>query len=175
MGCHTLSYQTTTNSSTMTEFKEFCDNLQIKKIFSSVRQPQANGKIEAVNKMIKHNLKTKLKDLKGRWADELPEVLWAYKTTARTSNRETPFPLAYGYEVIDPMDIRAGSWGRTMIQIKILFDNDESSTSWKKSDVIHNFGSQHTIVVPLGTSILKWRKEGSRWETLCWGRLERSI
>ena len=40
-----------------------------------VVQPQANGKVEAVSKTIKHNLKTKLKDLKGRWVDELPEVL----------------------------------------------------------------------------------------------------
>ena len=48
------------------EFKEFCDNLQIKKVFSSVAWPQANGQVGAINKMIKHNLKTKLEDLKGR-------------------------------------------------------------------------------------------------------------
>ena len=35
------------------EFKEFCDNLKIKKVFSSVAQPQANGKNEAINKPIK--------------------------------------------------------------------------------------------------------------------------
>ena len=48
------------------KFKEFCDDLQIKKVFSSVAWPQANGQVEAMNKMIKHNLKTKLKNLKGR-------------------------------------------------------------------------------------------------------------
>ena len=57
------------------EFKEFCNDLQIKKIFSSVTRPQANGQVEAVNKTIKHNLKIKLKNLKERWADDLPEVL----------------------------------------------------------------------------------------------------
>ena len=57
------------------EFREFCDNLQIKKVFSLVAQPQANGQVEAINKTIKHNLKTKLEDLKGRWVDKLPEVL----------------------------------------------------------------------------------------------------
>ena len=45
--------------------------------------------VEAVNKTIKHNLKMKLEDLKGRWADELPEVLHAYKTTARSTTGET--------------------------------------------------------------------------------------
>ena len=57
------------------EFKKFCDDLQIKNVFSSVSRPQGNGQVKVVNKTIKHNLKTKLKNLKGRWADDLPEVL----------------------------------------------------------------------------------------------------
>ena len=48
------------------EFKEFCDDLQIKKVFLSVARPQGNGQVEAVNKTIKHNLKTKLENLKER-------------------------------------------------------------------------------------------------------------
>ena len=52
-----------------------------------------------MNKTIKHNIKTKLKNLKGRWTDDLLEVLWAYRTTARSTTREAPFSLAYGYEV----------------------------------------------------------------------------
>ena len=91
------------------EFKEFCDNFQIKKMLSLVGWPQANGQVEVVNKMIKYNLKTKLKDLKGWLVDELPEVLWAYRTTARTSTREIPFSLAYSYEVVVPVEIGARS------------------------------------------------------------------
>ena len=48
------------------EFKKFCDKLQIKKSFSFVMRPQANGQVEAVNRTIKHNLKTKLENLKER-------------------------------------------------------------------------------------------------------------
>ena len=65
--------------------------MQIKKVFSSVGQTQANGQVEAVNKTFKNNLKMKLKDLKERWTNELPEVLWAYKTTARMTTGETLF------------------------------------------------------------------------------------
>ena len=72
------------------EFKEFCDNLHIKKVFSSVMRRQANGQVKAVNKIIKYNLKTKLEDLKRRWVDKLPEVLWDYRTTARSTIRENP-------------------------------------------------------------------------------------
>ena len=62
--------------------------------------------VEAINKTIKHNLKTKLENLKGRWVDELLEVLWAYRTTARTPTVETLVSLAYDYEVMVPVKIR---------------------------------------------------------------------
>ena len=62
--------------------------------------------------MIKHNLKTKLEDLKGRWVDELLEVLWAYKTTARTPTGETLFSFVYCYDAMVPLEIRARSLRR---------------------------------------------------------------
>ena len=36
------------------------------------------------------------------WPDELPSVLWAYRTTTRTPTGETPFRLAYGSEAVIP-------------------------------------------------------------------------
>ena len=61
--------------------------------------------MEAVNKIIKHNLKTKLKEHKGAWVDEIPKVIWAYRTTSRTSTGETPFSLAYGVEAMIPVEV----------------------------------------------------------------------
>jgi len=37
---------------------------------------------------------------KGRWAKELPYVLWGYWTTPRRSTGETPFSLTHGAEVV---------------------------------------------------------------------------
>ena len=59
-----------------------------------------------------HNLKTKLENLKGRWADDLSKVLWAYRTTAKSTTGETPFSLAYGYKVMVPVELAAGSLRR---------------------------------------------------------------
>ena len=73
------------------EFCDFCNNLGIKKSLSSVDHPQTNGQVEAINKIIKFNLKMKLEECKGLWVEELPKVLWAYRTTSRTSTGETPF------------------------------------------------------------------------------------
>ena len=94
------------------EFKEFHDDLQMKKVFSLDAQPQANGQIKAMNKKIKHNLKTKLENLKGRWAYDLPEVLWAYRTTVISTTGETPFLLAYKFEVMVLIELSTGSLRR---------------------------------------------------------------
>ena len=48
---------------------------------------------------------TKLEVAKGLWAEELPNVLWAYRTTARTPTEETPFRLTYGSEAVIPVEI----------------------------------------------------------------------
>ena len=87
------------------EFHDFCDDLGIKKSFSSVNHPQTNGQVEVVNKIIKFNLKTKLEERKGLWAEELPKVLWAYRMTSQASAGETPFSLAYGVEAMIPVEI----------------------------------------------------------------------
>ena len=41
---------------------------------------------------------------KGRWVEELPSILWIYRTTP-SSTRETPFSLTYGVEVVIPLEI----------------------------------------------------------------------
>ena len=50
-------------------------------------------------------LKTKLEDLKGKWVEYLPEVLWAYRTTRKSATQETPFALAFGTEAVDPVEV----------------------------------------------------------------------
>ena len=45
-------------------------------------------------------IKTRLERIKGIWPEELPSVLWAYRTTIRTPTRETPFRLAYRSETV---------------------------------------------------------------------------
>nr|KYP57350.1 hypothetical protein KK1_003610 [Cajanus cajan] len=40
-----------------------------------------NGQAEAANKVILQELKKRLGNAKGQWADELPSILWAYHCT----------------------------------------------------------------------------------------------
>ncbi|XP_074347263.1 uncharacterized protein LOC141686105 [Apium graveolens] len=78
--------------------------------FSSVAHPQGNGAIEAANKVIFRGIKKRLGESKGRWAEELPWILWAYRTTPRTSTGETPFRMAYGTEALVPVEVGLESY-----------------------------------------------------------------
>ena len=51
-----------------------------------------------------NRLKKRLDDTKGRWVEELPHVLWTYKTTPWKSTGETSFSMTYGAEVVIPLE-----------------------------------------------------------------------
>ncbi|XP_059638806.1 uncharacterized protein LOC132281085 [Cornus florida] len=82
------------------KFKDFCAQLGIKNHYLSPRHPQANGQVEVANRSIFQMIEKKLKDKKGTWPEELPSMLWAYRTMARTPTRETPFLLTFGSEAV---------------------------------------------------------------------------
>ncbi|KAM2165540.1 hypothetical protein ACFX1R_039677 [Malus domestica] len=50
--------------------------------------------------MILDCLKKSLTNKKGKWPDELPRCLWAYRTTKRRVTSETPSSLAFSSEAI---------------------------------------------------------------------------
>jgi len=63
------------------ELAKFYTGLDIKHVTSSVEHPQTNGQAEAANKVILVELHKRLDNTKGRWPEELVEVLWAYRCT----------------------------------------------------------------------------------------------
>ena len=83
----------------------FYSDLQIKQPDSRPAHPQENGQAEVMVRTVLRNLKTRLKRAKGLWVDELPGVLWAYKTTPRAPTGETPFSLAFGAEAVILVEI----------------------------------------------------------------------
>ena len=87
------------------KFQKFCQDLGVKNHNSSPRHPEANGQIEVTNKSLLKIIKTQLEGAKGAWLEELPNVLWAYRTTIRLPTRETPFRLTFGTEAIIPVEV----------------------------------------------------------------------
>ena len=91
------------------KFKDFCAELRIKNYYLSPPHPRSNGQAEVTIRTLKVALKTKLEDLKGKWVEYLPEVLWAYKTMCKSATQETSFALAFGIEAVDPVEVRLKS------------------------------------------------------------------
>ena len=67
--------------------------------------PQFNGQAEVTKRILKAALKTKLENLKGKWVEYLPELLWTYRTTRKSTTRETLFALAFGTEAVAPVEV----------------------------------------------------------------------
>jgi len=85
-------------------FRQYCSDLGIKNRYSTSDYSQGNGQVEAVNKVIVNGLKKRLEDAKGKLVEELPHILWTYRTTLRKSIGETPFSMAYGVEAVIPLE-----------------------------------------------------------------------
>ena len=105
------------------KFRDFCAELGIKNYYSSPAHLLSNGQVEVTIRTLEAALKTKLEDLKGKWVEYLPEVLWAYRTTRRSATRETPFTLAYGIEAVAPVEVRLKS---PRIELETVEHNDEA-------------------------------------------------
>ena len=75
--------------------------------------PPTNGQVERANGMLLQCLKprifSRLRKLHGRWAAELPVVLWSLRTSPSRATGFTPFFMVYGSEAILPTNLDYGS------------------------------------------------------------------
>ena len=110
---------------------QFDSELGITNRYSTPAYPQGNGQAEAVNKVIVSWLKKMLDDAKGKWVEELPHVLWTYRTTPRRSTGETSFSMTYGVEAVIPLESGFPTSRTSSFNLK---DNDEQLT--KSLDLI---------------------------------------
>ena len=105
------------------KFRDFCAKLGIRNYYSSPAHPQSNGQAEVTIRTLKAALKTKLGGLKGKCVEYLPEVLWAYRTTRKSTTKETPFTLAFGIEAVAPVEIGLKS---PRIELESVEQNEEA-------------------------------------------------
>ncbi|GJZ82599.1 reverse transcriptase domain-containing protein [Tanacetum coccineum] len=97
-------------------FKGWCTRFKIQQMNTSVAHPQANGLVERANRSLMEGIKTRLGRERAGWVDELPNVLWAHRTSIKQSNGETPFSLTYGSEAVIPAEIGIPSYRTLMIR-----------------------------------------------------------
>ena len=87
------------------KFWDFLSSYRVRHHFTSIEHPQANGQVEAANKVILRGCKKRLDDKKGAWANELGSVLWSYQTSPHSTMGESPFKLTYGMDAMIPVEV----------------------------------------------------------------------
>ena len=71
--------------------------------------PQANGRVEAINKVLKTMLHRMVGDHKSNWHHVLFSALWDYQTSMKTTTGFMPFQLVYGLKAILPIQCQIPS------------------------------------------------------------------
>jgi hypothetical protein len=117
------NYIITNNGTQFTgeKFLDFYDDNNICVEWAAVAHLHTNGKVERANDMILQGLKlcilnqkgedvhTQLHTQAGKWATEVPSVLWSLRMMPNRPTSFTPFFMVYGAEVLLPTDLQYGS------------------------------------------------------------------
>eukprot|EP00253_Pinus_taeda_P017075 PITA_17075 len=83
---------------------ELTTQLGLRHDSSSPYYPQANGQVEAVNKVLVTMLQRTVSMHKSNWHLMLFSMLWAYRTSVKDATSFTPFQLVYGLEATLPIE-----------------------------------------------------------------------
>nr|GFA03780.1 reverse transcriptase domain-containing protein [Tanacetum cinerariifolium] len=98
-------------------FKDWCEKLNITQHFASVKHPQSNGLVERANRSLGEGIKARLSEGNKNWIEELPRVLWAYRTMIKSSHGDTPLSLTYGTEDVIPAEISLPTYHTAVVDI----------------------------------------------------------
>ena len=99
---------------------------------------QANGLAESTSKTLQNILRKIVNENITYWDTKLSSVLWAYRTSFKTSVQATPFLLAYGIEAVMAMEFQIPS---LRVQVKERM-TEEASERIRESAIgktqVHN-------------------------------------
>jgi len=125
-----------------------------------VEHPQTNRQVEATNKVILVKLRKRLDGSKGRWLEELFEVLWAYRCTPQFATNESPFSLVYGAEAMILVEIREPSLRRQVYN----YDKNQQNlcvslkllTEFREKVQIRNMAVKQRAVRKYNSKLCPW-------------------
>ncbi|XP_016207809.1 uncharacterized protein LOC107648468 [Arachis ipaensis] len=66
---------------------------------------QANGQVEAANKILISLIKKHIGNKPRTWHETLSQVLWVYRNSPRGSTSTSPYKLVYGHDAVLPIEV----------------------------------------------------------------------
>ncbi|XP_045802284.1 uncharacterized protein LOC123895852 [Trifolium pratense] len=85
--------------------QEFAEQTGFKLLTSTPYYAQANGQVEAANKVIIGLIRKHVAQKPRNWNKILNQVLWACRKSPKESTNSTPFRLTYGNDAVLPVEI----------------------------------------------------------------------
>jgi hypothetical protein len=167
------------------DFRDFYFSIVTKPVFASVYHPQSNGVVERANDKIFTAIKKRLlNDKKAKWANQLPEVVWALNTTECRATGFTPFRLLYRSEAMTSQEIKHGSPRTSTSAVpnvdeptyKYLIDGDRvlalqalnkyqaQTKAWRDNAVVPREFNKGDLVLVQNTRTKSWGKLELKWE-----------
>eukprot|EP00253_Pinus_taeda_P027656 PITA_27656 len=80
------------------------NNYHVQHKITTPYHQQANGQVESSNKIIEAILTKTIESHRRDWAARLPEALWVYRTTWRSTTSYSPYQLVFGKHPIFPIE-----------------------------------------------------------------------
>eukprot|EP00253_Pinus_taeda_P024231 PITA_24231 len=103
---------------------ELTDQLGLHHDSSTPYYPQAKGLVEAINKVIVTMIRRIIGIHWSNWHNMLFSVLWAYRTSFKTSLGFNPFQLVYGLEAVLPIECEISSL-QIVVQLLLATSEEE--------------------------------------------------
>ncbi|XP_050918508.1 uncharacterized protein LOC127135926 [Lathyrus oleraceus] len=85
--------------------QEFAKEMSFKLLTSTPYYAQANGQVEAANKVVISLIKKHVGKRPRNWHKTLDLVLWACRTSPKEATNLTPFRLTFGHDAVLPVEI----------------------------------------------------------------------
>jgi hypothetical protein len=149
-----------------------------------VYHPQSNGIVERANGKIFSAIKKRLlDDKKGKWTDQLPEVIWALNTTESRATRFTPFRLLYRSEAMTLQELKHESPqtnksavpdvdeptskdlidGGRVLALQALDKYQVQTKAWRDNTVVPGEFSKGDLILVRTTRTESWGKLKTKW------------
>jgi hypothetical protein len=154
-------------------------------VFTSVYHPPSNGVVECTNDKIFSTIKKRLlDDKKGKWVDQLLEVIWVLNTIESRATGFTPSRLMYGSEAMTPQELKHGSPranatttpdvdesitkdlidGDHVLALEALNRYQAQTKAWRDNTVIPKVFDEGDLVLIRTTRTESWCKLEPKWE-----------